>query len=276
MKLGITSYAYRWALSGKHPFIRANFKLERPLTVFGLVEKVSKLGLKVLQICENVDLNLTNECYERLGEFAKSKGITLELGADGINLSTLNKYAEIADLTGSHLLRVYPKKQEPLQKLVDRIRRFLSVLRDQELTLAIENSSLCLYTSNQLVEMFKQINDPLVGACIDVANSLGLLEKPLETVETLSPYAVSIHIKDFKIQRKRIGGFEILGVPLGKGMLDVNAVLDMIEKSNRNANILLEQWMERKDTIKETLEEEEKWLMESIKFLSSFHVYFSE
>jgi len=51
-------------------------------------------------------------------------------------------------------------------------------------------------------------------------------------------------------------------------MLDVNAVLDMIEKSDREINILLEQWMERKETVEETIEEE-KWLMESIKFLNT-------
>jgi len=42
----------------------------------------------------------------------------------------------------------------------------------------------------------------------------------------------------------------------------------MIEKSDREINILLEQWMERKETVEETIEEE-KWLMESIKFLNT-------
>lgn len=143
------------------------------------------------------------------------------------------------------------------------------MLRDHEMKLAIENSSLCLYTSRELSEILSQTDDPMVGACIDVANSLGLLEKPLETVENLAPYALSVHVKDFRIERKSIGGFTIYGVPLGKGMLDVKGVLDIIKKSDQNPNILLEQWMERKENVEETLSEEERWLTESLSFLRS-------
>jgi len=269
MKLGITSYAYRWAVGGKHPFLSSDFKPIRSLNVFDLIEKVSNLGLGVLQICENMNLDMTVEDYERLGEVAKSRGITLELGTAGMDLPIWNKYVRIADLTGSHLLRVYSQKKEPIDGLVKRIRDFLPVLRDRELTLAIENSSMCLYNSHQLAEIFRQIDDPLVGACIDTANSLGLLERPLETVKVLSPYAVSLHLKDFCIKRETVSGFTIFGVPLGKGMLDVKAVLNTIKESNRDPNILLEQWMERKDDEEETLKEEERWLIESVGFLRS-------
>ena len=269
MKIGISSYTYRWALGGGHPFLHSEFKLERPLTAFDLVDKVSNLGLEVLQICENLDFDMPAEDYERLGEAAEEKGIILELGTDGLNHTTLERYARIADLTGSHLLRVYLKKREPTKKVIERIWRSLPLLKNHELKLAIENSSLCLYTSRELAEIMRRTDDPMVGACIDVANSLGLLEKPLKTVETLAPYALSLHLKDFRIERKRIGGFTIYGVPLGKGMLDVKAVLDIIREPNRNPNILLEQWMERKENVEETLREEERWLTESLGFLRS-------
>lgn len=52
-------------------------------------------------------------------------------------------------------------------------------------------------------------------------------------------------------------------------MVDVKAVLDIIKGSNRDPNILLEQWMERKDSVEETLREEERWLTEGLKFLRS-------
>ncbi len=269
MKLGITSYAYRWALGGSHPFLPSEFKIEQPLSVFSLIEKVSNLGLEVLQICENISLEMSTEDYRRVGEFAQNRGITLELGAAGMDLSVLDRYVRIADMTGSRLLRVYPKEAEPIHSLVKRIRGYLPVLGDRGLTLAVENSSLCLYTSRQLAKMLNRIDDPLVGACVDVANSLGLLERPLETVKVLCPHVVSLHLKDFCVKRKSIGGFMAFGVPLGKGILDVNAVLNIIEKSGRDPNILLEQWMDRKANIEETLKEEEEWLTESVIFLRS-------
>ena len=268
MKLGITSYAYRWAVGGDFRF-GEDFKLETPLSVFDLINKVSELRLDVLQICENISFDMAAEDYKRVGKVAEAKGIALELGAAGIDLSILNKYVQIADLTGSHLLRLYPQEREPIERLIEKIRSFLPVLRDRELTFGIENSSLCLYTSHQLAEIFEQVDDPLVGACIDVVNSTGLLEKPLDTIKVLSPYAVSVHLKDYCVERKTIGGYTIFGMPLGKGMLDVKAVLDIIEKSGRNPNILLEQWMERTDSEEETLEEEERWLKESVRFVRS-------
>jgi sugar phosphate isomerase/epimerase len=268
VKLGISSYAYRWALGGDLRF-GDDFELTEPLDVFGLIDKVSSLGLEVLQICENVDFDMADEDYRRLAEVAKSKGITLELGDAGIDASIFDRNVRISDLMDSHLLRLYPEKREPIGTLIKKIRGFLPVLRDQELTLAIENSSLCLYSSNQLAEVFERIDDPLVGACVDVVNSTGLLETPLETVRVLSPYAVSLHLKDFSIKRRNVGGFTIFGVPLGKGMVDVKAVINAIEKSGRQPNVLLEQWMDKRDNEEETLKEEQRWMKESVRFLRS-------
>jgi len=261
--MGITSYAYQWAVG------TSDFKPGKPLSVFSLIEKASMLGLEVLQICENVNLDVMIKDHEGIVEAAKSKGITIELGAGGMDLSTLDGYVQIADLTGSRLLRAYPQKRESIERMIKRIRRFLPELREREITLAIENSSLCLYTCYQLAEILRRIDDPLVGACVDVANSLGLLENPVETVKVLSPYAASVHIKDFCIERRTGGGFIISGAPIGEGILDVRAVLDIIEKSNRNPNILIEQWMNRRSPEKVTLKEEERWLKKSVEFLRS-------
>jgi hypothetical protein len=268
MKSGISSYAYRWALGGDSRFGNY-FKVSRPIDVFGLMDKVSALGLEVLQICENVDFEMAAEDYEKLGEVAKSEGITLELGDAGIDPYVFNRNVRIAELTGSHLLRLYPVERESLEKLIKKIHDFLPILRDRKLALAIENSSLCLYSSHQLAEIFERISDPLVGACVDTVNSTGRLEMPLETVKALSPYAVSLHLKDFCIKRRNVGGFAIFGVPLGRGMLDVKAVLNIVKESGRDPNIILEQWMDRRDDEEETVKEEERWIEESVRFLRS-------
>ncbi len=268
MKLGITTYTYRWAVGGD-PRFRDDFKIARPLSVFDLVDKTSKLGLEVLQICENIDFEMGIHEYKRLREVANHKGITLELGTAGLEFPILRKNAQIAELTGSHLLRVYPEEREPVDSIIERIRSFLPALRERELTLAIENSSLCVYSSLELLEILRGVNDPLVGACVDTVNSVGLLERPLETVEVLSPYAVSLHLKDFRIQRRSVGGFTVFGAPLGRGMIDVKAVLNLIKKCNRDPNILLEQWMDRRESEEETLAEEERWVKEGIRILRS-------
>lgn len=263
MKIGMTSFAYRWAL-------RQGFNRSSKLHVIvDLVEKTSTLGLGILQICENINLDLSSKDYRTLRKAADDKGITLELGFVGMNRAIIRKYVKIADLLGAHLIRGYPITREPKKKTIEKIRHFLPFFKDREMVFAIENSSRCLYPSSQLQEIMRSVNDESFGACIDVANSLGLLEKPLETVNILSPYAISVHLKDFYFKRNTSGGFTVTGAPLGKGMLDVKEILKIIEKADRKPNILLEQWIRRRRKAMETFEEEDRWVKESIEYLNS-------
>jgi len=268
MRLGVTSYTYRWAVGGDFRF-GDKFRPGKPLDVFGLVDKVSALRLEILQIADNISFDLTAQEYEELGETAKSKGIALQLGAEGISRSVVEKYSQVADLVGSSLLNLYAAKREPVKIVVDRIRGFLPLLRDHKLALTLENEDSGLYSCHELAEIFRQVNDPLVGACIDTMNSAAILENPLETVKVLAPYALCIHLKDFTVKRESVSGFSVFGAPVGKGMLDIKAVLDMIKEAGRDPDILLEQFMGRKGGEGETLKEEERWVKEGIEFVRS-------
>jgi sugar phosphate isomerase/epimerase len=268
MKLGITSYTYRWAVGGDKRF-GDSMTIERPLKPFELVQKVADLGLEVVQICENVDLNLADKELEKLGKTADDLDIKLELGAAGLDMHVLKKCAKMAELTHASLVRVYPTEKEPVPRIVKRIRDFLPVLQTKDLMLAVENSSLWLYASQELAELFEKVDSPFFGACVDVVNSTGLLEKPLETVKILAPYAMCLHLKDYRIQRREVSGFMIFGVPLGKGMLDAKAVLNTLRQTGREPDILLEQFMGKKETVQETIAEEDKWVKEAIRYVRS-------
>ena len=268
MRLGVTSYTYRWAVGGDKRF-GDSVKIEKPLKPFELVQKVADLGLEVVQICENVDLNLPDKELKKIGKTANDLGIKLELGAAGMDLPVLKRCAKMAELAHASLVRVYPTEKEPVTKLVERIRDFVPVLQTKNLLLAVENSSLWLYSSRELAELFGKVDSPFFGACIDVVNSTGLLEKPLETVEILAPHAMCLHLKDYFVQRREVGGFMILGVPLGTGMLDTKAVLNALKRADRDPDILLEQFMGKKETAQETLAEEDKWVKEAIKYVKA-------
>ena len=266
MRLGLTSYTLRWAVGGDFRF-GDKFRPEKPLDAFDLVDKVSALGLEVLQIADNINLDLTAQEYRRLGEAAKRKGIALQLGAEGISRSVVEKNSHIADLIGCNLLNLYAAKREPVEAIADRVHGLLPLLRDHELTLTLENEDSGLYSCHELADILSQVNDPLVGACIDTMNSAVIIENPLETVKALAPYAVCIHLKDFTVKRESVSGFTVSGTPVGKGMLDVKAVLNMVTKAGRNPDILLEQFMGRRGDEAETLKEEERWVKEGTRFM---------
>jgi len=268
MRLGVTSYTFRWAVGGDSRF-GDSFKPRRALDAFGLVDKVSELGLEVLQIADNMNIELISQNCRRLRETAEAKGVALQLGTSGIGEAVVKKYAKIAELLGVSLLNVYAAERQPIGEVVERIRGFLPELREHQLALTLENEDSGIYTCHELAEILRLVADPLVGACVDTMNSTVILEHPLDTVRILAPYAMCFHLKDFIIRRTSVSGFSIEGVPVGTGMLNVKAVLDMAREAGREPDILLEQFMGSRGDEEATLEEEAKWIGTGARFVRS-------
>jgi 3-oxoisoapionate decarboxylase len=109
----------------------------------------------------------------------------------------------------------------------------------------------------QLAEFVGRVDDERVGVCLDTANSIGILERPLETEALLAPYVVSLHLKDFVVT-KPVQGYRVSGAPLGQGWLDAPAVLDMLERTGRPFNVLLELWVDPAETHEATVRKEEE------------------
>ena len=101
-----------------------------------------------------------------------------------------------------------------------------------------------------LVDMLKRIDSPSVGICLDTANSLSCLETPQQVVETLGPWTVNLHIKDFQYVRPtHHKGFLVEGRPAGQGQLDIPAILASLRQTGRAMNAIVELWPPPEATI---------------------------
>ncbi|HEY63273.1 MAG TPA: sugar phosphate isomerase/epimerase, partial [Caldilineae bacterium] len=101
MKVGMSSYAFRWAVGTR------DFTPPTPLTAFKLLEKAAALGAEVVQICENVPLEgLPEDTLNDLARHAVELGLVLEVGTRGSRPEHLRHYLGIAERLGAHLLRV--------------------------------------------------------------------------------------------------------------------------------------------------------------------------
>ena len=262
MKIGIGSYVYRWAIG------YGDFVLRNPMTPFELLEKAVELDVRVLQLCENISLQRYNsKSLRQLRRRAEERGIALEVGIQEVDFSVLKTYLTTAILLGSNLMRIAlntPSKHPTLNESVDIINKLLPILKAESMTLALENHFHL--SSMEMVKLVNIIDNPLVGICLDTANSIGLLEKPLDTVRSLAPYAVSVHLKDYKIVQCSVG-YRIVGTPLGAGFLDIESVIGLLNRSPHNPNIILEQWMDRLKSEEETLQMEEDWVRRSVKHI---------
>ena len=263
-KLGISTYAYFGAIRD------ANQRKSPLRTALNLLDKASNLGLEVLQICENLPLqNWAKTDLEDLKEAAQEKGIDLEVGARGLDIQNLLDYLEITHLLDAHILRFNPWSGEGNQSklTIDQLDRVVTQLLPaccmHGITLAIEN--YFELKDRDLAKYIHQLNDDHVGACLDTANSVGQLENPLTTAEWLAPYVVSLHLKDF-IVTKPVNGYIISGAPLGQGRLDAPAIMELVAKTGRQPNVLLELWIDLTENLETTLRIEELWLQQSVDY----------
>ncbi len=263
--LGLSSYGVAWSIG-----VSGFEQPAQPLDSFGLVALAAQLGLRLVQIADNLPLSaLSSSERARLRAEAALNGVHIEIGTRGIASAHLTQYVELAAEFGSPILRVvvdtamhHPAPDE----VVTAVRALLPVLRAHHVTLAIENHDR--FKARTLAQVIETIDDPLVGICLDTVNSFGALEGPECVVTTLAQYVVNLHIKEFVIQRlPHQMGFEVTGAPVGQGMLDVPWLLAALRQHNRPFNALIEIWSLPLKTMRATIAREQDWLNQSVAYL---------
>ena len=264
MQLGISSYSYTWAVGvpGQMP--------DKCLSATGLVEKAAQLNVPVVQIADNLPLHgLAGGQLEELDGFARSNNIRIEPGTRGLTRENLETYTAIAKMFGSPILRVVvdAKGFEPtLEECIATIGGIVPLLKDAGVKLAIENHDR--FKAREFARMITQTDAEWTGICLDSVNSLGAGEGIEEVVKTLAPYTINLHLKEFSIRRAWHNmGFVVEGLPAGQGMLDIPRLLGEIGKYGKCESAILELWTPPEEDLNRTIQKEEQWVNESIRFL---------
>jgi len=257
VKLGISSYAYRWAVRTAR------------MDVFALLDRAHDVGVDVVQICDNLPLHdQSDEALADLARRADHLDLDLEIGIKGSQPENLRRHLAIAKRLDARLLRVVLTTDTwspPLDDLVGVLEGMCSDLHEASVTLAVENHFHL--SPDELAGLVQAVDDPLIGVCLDPLNAITKLVGVPETIETLAPFAVSAHAKDAVITRPRTG-FYISGCPLGEGLVDLAGLVSAVRRHNPAANVLVECWMDRLDDEETTLAQEERWVRQSVSHLN--------
>jgi len=100
MNLGVSSYTWVWAVGIK------GYMPENPLDIINLLEKANSVGVKVVQIADNIPLNKMSDVeLNKIITIAKEYSIKLEVGMLGIEPDNLYQYLQIAKKLKSSLVR---------------------------------------------------------------------------------------------------------------------------------------------------------------------------
>jgi len=265
MKLGIGSYTYGWGcgISGYPPPVQ-------PLDWRTLLQRAVAMDVRVVQIANNMALDQID--LDELTSVAHQHNLALEAGTRGIAPEHLRQYAQIAQKIGSPIVRcvIDTKEHQPdFPEIIKTLKAVLPEFEKHDVTLAIENHDR--FTAKTLSNLMHVMRGTPIGICLDVANSLGREEPMRHVVETLAPYTVNLHIKEYVIERlPSYQGFVVHGAPFGQGMCDLDWLLPYLKQnSSGDYNAILEQWAPEQETVEETIALEERWARESVAYLKA-------
>ena len=274
MRLGISSYTYSWAIGVP------GYPPERPLTATGLLDRAARLGVHMVQVADNLPLDrLPDSQLEAFQRHAAGLGIQVEVGTRGIHPDHLRTYLRLAERLQSPILRVvvdtadhHPTEDEAEET----IRPLLPEFERAGVCLAFENHDR--FPARTLARIVEHMDSPCAGICLDTVNSFGALEGPEVVVETLGPWVVNLHVKDFVVQRaSHKMGFTVEGRPAGQGQLNVpwllHALREQIQGHRRSSpvqvepNAILELWTPPEKALADTMAKEEAWATASVAYL---------
>jgi 3-oxoisoapionate decarboxylase len=266
MAIGLSTYAFLWQFSET---------AERPLTLIDMVKKTHQLGLSVFQICDYAPLqDMSDDELAEVRDVAESSGIQLELGTRGIQTLHLMNYLDIAWKLGVTFLRTMlhtPDHKPSVPEAIALLNEVLPAFADRGITIGLETYEQV--STDDLIHVVEGVGSPLLGVCLDPANSVARLELPADVIDRTTPFVVNIHIKDFTFTRQAGWvGFSLIGCPLGEGFLDYDRMISVVQPG-ANVNQVIEHWLPWQGTSKETCQLEEQWTQHNIDILRNKHGY---
>ncbi len=264
MRLGIGTYTYTWAVGVP------DHLPETRMSAADLVKAANAAGLRCVQIADNLPLKqLSTEERHGLLELAESRRVAIEVGARRMTPEHLATLIDVAAFFGSHVLRFVidgPGFEPTVDEVVTIVREALPRLREAGVKIAIENHDRLV--AAEFREIVKGTDEDQVGICLDSVNSMGAGEAVRDVVDTLAPWTLNLHVKDFTVRRvSHMMGFVVEGAPAGQGMLDIPRLLEEVRRHGRCQSAILELWTPPESSPEKTVVKEARWAEDSLAYL---------
>jgi sugar phosphate isomerase/epimerase len=243
------------------------------LTAERLLGKAAELGVRVVQIADNLPLDrLTDAELDGLARDAGRLDIDLEVGTRGCRPHHLRRYLQFAVRFGSPILRTLldaDGHQPTPDEAVDLLRVVAPEFERAGVCLAVENHDR--FSAATLADIFDRVGSAAVGLCMDTANSIGCVEHVSHLLAVLGPRVVNMHVKDYSVFRPpHHKGFIVEGRPAGQGQLDIPGLLTELRRQGRNPSVIAELWPPPEPTVAAAVAKEEAWAQESVRYLLRF------
>ena len=266
----------------------AGFKLPWPrqMSTFELFDQSHRWGLDGLHLDDGVLENIEESYLKEVRAAAEEKGLYLEynfsmdVGGQGIGIQHDPAEAiATAQVLGADIVKVsmdlirprpvaasrfHPDVMAQIKSVASRIKQLAPAAETAGVKIAVENH--CDTFSEEIIWLLDQIDNPLVGACIDTVNALMVMEDPMAAIENLAPRAFTNHFRDDRIEFRR-HGFKLTGTAIGDGDIDIKRAYEIIKTKSCMNRINIETEMEIPlDDMQTALRMEKETVERSIKY----------
>lgn len=264
--IGLGTYAFFW----RHQATLPDGSRGEPIDLPEMLRRSARLGAEVFQICDYAPLVGFSAAELRgLRSLAADLGIVLELGTRGVDPAHLATYLDLAGMLSASIVRSMlfaPDSRPTLGEAERMLRTALPGYEAAVVELALETYEQV--PSADLVTLVESIASPSLGICLDPANCVAALENPRDVVERCAPYVSNIHVKDFAFMRKAGWvGFELVGAPLGTGLLDYDDLVRTVDPAGRGISRIVEHWVPWQGDLAATVAIEDDWTSRNIRYL---------
>jgi 3-oxoisoapionate decarboxylase len=230
--LSIQSYAHRW--KGSHSSIK--YKAFRD--VLDVMDHGREIGIGSLQITvAEWDRELAQKVRASSESYDMKVEGSLQLPQAAGDAERFSRELRIGKEAGISIFRTTlgGPRFEVFTQLADYESWKSSLRRTLELAetaakklgvrIAIENRQDL--QMQEWIDLMRSISSSQIGLCLDTGSSLGLLESPLDVVQQLAPFTLSVLLQDVAVHQVE-DGFEMAATPLGKGILDLPEMLKVL------------------------------------------------
>lgn len=261
--IGLGTYAFFWQHSEK---------AEPRLDLADMLRRTRELDVDLFQICDYAPLLSYSAAELRDARaLADDLGITIELGTKGIGTAHLETFLHLADVFGATLVRSMlfaPDHRPTLAEAEQLLRVAVPAYEAAGVTLALETYEQV--PTADLVSLIETVGSDYLGICLDPANTVAILENPVDVIDRCSPYVKNVHVKDFQFTRRGGWvGFTLEGAELGTGLLDHQHLMTVVDPEARGINRIIEHWLPWQDSYETTRRIEDAWNTANLTYLRS-------
>jgi sugar phosphate isomerase/epimerase len=141
-------------------------------------------------------------------------------GTDAPHLTTILK---VCEALGVEQARTYMRHagspEETIRQTIADLRQAAPMYRKAGIALLLENHED--FTGAEMAAIMRGVDAEPVGALFDYGNSMMVAEQPETALEAMLPFIRSVHLKDHACRKLPDGNVEILGVPIGSGVIPI-------------------------------------------------------